>query len=78
MGHSPFTDEDRYEIAIERGIIVDDCDKWMLFKYTWSLAGERWPYPYTTKHFDGIRYKALLHHMIVGYPINGLVVDHVS
>ena len=50
----------------------------MLFKYTWSLAGERWPYPYTTKHFDGIRYKALLHHMIVGYPINGLVVDHVD
>lgn len=78
MGYSPFDKQDRYELAIERGLLVDPCDEWLLYEYTWSIKDKRWPYGYTTKVIDGIRYTALLHHMIVGYPINNHVVDHID
>lgn len=78
MGYSPFTKQDKYELAIERGFQVDECDEWLLYEYTWTIKDSKWPYAYTTRVFEGIRYTAMMHHMIVGYPINGLIVDHID
>lgn len=78
MGNSLFDAETRYIIAKERGIIVDECDEWLLYEYTWSLKDQQSPYPYTTKTFNGNRYRCFLHHMIMGYPIDGCVIDHID
>ena len=78
MGYSPFTAQDKYEIAIERGYIVDPEDEWLLYEYTWSSKGKEHPYAYTSRVIDGQRFFMMLHHMIVGSPINDYVVDHID
>jgi hypothetical protein len=74
-----YTAEERYDLAIERGILVDPQDEWLLYAYTWHL--NRAGYAYTnilTGNGNEHIYTAL-HHCIIGYPIwKGDDVDHIN
>ena len=70
-----YTEEEREEIAEERGIIVSPEDQWLLGSYTWRVSGR---YVVTTLPVN-LRPPeiARLHHCIVGQPITGgIEVDH--
>lgn len=69
--------EERKEQAEAYGIVVDACDEWLLYSFTWSMRGG---YASTTiwNKEDGTQSYALLHHCIVGQPIDGSDVDHID
>lgn len=68
-----YSAQDCLRIALERGIIVDEQDKWLLEEYTWSLNHDG----YAVTRIPGVNRKMFLHHCIVGYPIwEGDEIDH--
>ena len=70
-----YTPEERLILAAERGIIVDDEDQWLLRSYTWYVnTGYAQTYIPGTKP----RAHAILHHCVVGRPLNGMEVDHID
>lgn len=70
-----YTAEERFALAIERGIIVDPEDQWLLSAYTWSVMNKG--YVRTTLRGPRPTGYAMLHHCIVGQPIHdGIEVDH--
>lgn len=69
-----YTREEKRQIAVERGIVVDPEDMWLLEEYTWHIGSNDYP---KTNLPDG-KY-AFLHHAIVGYPVfSGEEVDHIN
>lgn len=68
-----YSAQDRLRIALERGIIVDEQDRWLLEAYTWSLNHDG----YAVTRTPGANTPTYLHHCIVGYPIReGEEIDH--
>jgi hypothetical protein len=68
-----YTPEERYQINIDRGIIVDDEFAHLLREYVWTLDG----YAFRTVRFDErSQRKEYLHHRIIGVPTPPLEVDH--
>lgn len=62
----------RYVIAMRLGIRVSAEDMWLLYEYKWRLSHG---YPITS--VKGCRH-TYLHHAVMGYPLNGLVIDHIN
>jgi hypothetical protein len=74
---SSWTPQERRDRATELGIEVDPEDEWLLFAYTWV----RWGHAVGTSVWNKETKRqqhALLHHCIVGYPIDGSDVDHID
>ena len=67
-----YTQEERLQIAKDRGILVDQEDEWLLAAYTWGInrgyAMTRFP---VVQEGRIIFRHAYLHHCIVGQPIWG-------
>ena len=75
-----YSEQEKYDLAIERGIIVDEQDEWLLRKFVWCLSGNKdKQYAITEKVFDGVKCRMFLHHTIMGYPIYQYdVIDHID
>jgi hypothetical protein len=72
MAHAS-TAEERLTLAIERGIIVDPEDEWLLQNYTWHLNDDGYP----RARMPETGQLVFLHHCIAGYPIwEGDEIDH--
>lgn len=70
-----FSATNRLTRAIELGIIVDEQDEWLLSTFTWRISN--WGYVLTQMTYDGRKYPTcFLHHLIIGQPIDGSVIDH--
>jgi hypothetical protein len=74
----PLSEEERWERVQELQVLVDHEDAWLLTAYTWDMWGTGsigttvWDKATKTQHH------ALLHHCIIGQPIDGTEVDHID
>ena len=59
---------------IIKKIIIDNNDKWLLINFSIHITA--FGYALCRKYINRKMVEAKLHHMIIGRPINGLVVDH--
>jgi len=75
-----YTREEKYQLAIARGILVDPEDEWLLEEYTWHLGPYGHPMTNLPRDEQGRRSSGVfLHHMIMGYPIwEGEEIDHIN
>jgi len=72
---SIYTEAERYSIALERGILVDPEDEWLLKTYTWRIENG---YVRTDGGRHPNKWKMFLYHCIVGQPLWGNVIDHID
>ena len=74
---SIYTEEEKYELAISRGIIVDEEDAWLLRRYSWQTV--KTGHVRTGQPIDGKIKTIYLHHMIMGVPLFAdEVIDHID
>lgn len=81
---SPHTPEERLQLALDRGILVDDQDRWLLYEYTWYVGDN--DYVRTSIHLGwdndmqrSVQILPKLHHCIIGQPIwEGDEIDHIN
>lgn len=77
------TAKEKLQRALDRGILVDDQDQWLLEEYTWYVTNEGYaatniPLGYD-KYGERIRKTVLLHHCIMGQPAwEDEQIDHIS
>jgi hypothetical protein len=72
---SPYTDEDRLKLALDRGILVDDQELWLLSSCTWYITS----LGYAATRTPDQRTLTYLHHCIMGCPIWYLdEIDHIN
>jgi hypothetical protein len=72
---NPYTAQERTRLAIERGIIVDPEDAWLLAAFTWRIENG---YARTDGGTHPYKWKMFLHHCIMGQPIDGSDIDHID
>lgn len=65
-------------ITQDRIAIVDDCDAHLANFKWYVMKAKEYPLGYAIREVkpDGLRIRVFLHHAVIGYPLNGLVVDH--
>ena len=70
------------EIPITQGrtVLVDDCDAHLANSKWYVMKAPQYPVGYAIREINGngLRSRIFLHHAIIGYPLNGLVVDHIN
>jgi len=74
---SNWTADERRERAYQLGIQVDPEDEWLLFTYTWDYQRSAIRTTVWCRRLNRQQH-ALLHHCIVGQPIDGSDIDHID
>lgn len=68
------------EMPITQGrtVLLDDCDAHLADRPWYVMKAKEYPVGYAIREMktDGKRHRIFLHHAIIGYPLNGCVVDH--
>lgn len=74
-----FTVEERLTLARERGILVDEQDRWLLEEYTWHIADKGYVRTNLPRDERGVQANARLHNAILGCPIwEQEEIDHIN
>lgn len=71
-----YTKEERLELAKERGILYDECDKHLIENYTWTIGNHG--YAFNAKKVNGVSTSVLLHRFLFDHIPDGFVVDHIN
>jgi hypothetical protein len=56
--------------------IIDPEFAWAAEQYNWYVHGDG--YLVTNMRVDGKKLYVLLHHLVTGFPLNGIMVDHID
>ena len=74
-----YTEEQRLQLARDRGIIVDPEDEWLLREYQWHITSHGYVGMRLHKHLSDRRVFVYLHHAIMGCPIwDREDIDHIN
>jgi hypothetical protein len=71
-----YSREERLAFASDRGIVVDPEDQWLLEAYTWHISMNG--YVRTTLPRWHNHLIVVLHHCLMGQPIDGSIIDHID
>lgn len=77
MGNASYSEEDRLALAIERGILFDPEDEWIIRERSWQVSHNGYA---RTQYLlsDGTKENWMLHMRILGVPPEGMVIDHIN